>query len=586
MHDRFKYSQDQLEAFMCNHGNKFTQELLPAFEKHLDEEQKTLMASAATPMNSGSGASKAAKAAKRKSLAVPSALGAALGLSVAPAAASVAAAAEETAAKRPREEDDGGGAAAASAATGGETAVEEASAQGATPLAVEVLGDPKLWMGGPSGTYLWMDEALEDRAAERNARLLRWQRGLVEAMRSRHPDLEEVVIGAVGAATQAEVVLCGRIVCESLEGKLNERSLLLEAPRADGDGLPPARIRLNTAGCKSIVAFPGQLVCVLGRAGTAGSVFHARDLVSGLPTASPSAVPPSAPAGDDSDLHMFVMAGPFCLRDGLDYSPLERAFELAAAARPQAIVLLGPLLDASNQRVSSGEPGPAGDEAEGIETLEDIYTEVIIPLLQRSVASLRRRCAHTQVFVVPSLEDVLCFHPLPQPPLDAMLRPTLGDQAVEQLRGVRFLPNPAHLRLGGVTVSLTSADALSPLLRSGLVLRPEERRLEAGLRALLQQRCLFPAAPRDPPQVAERRAAALDFPGGQPPELCIFPSQVGSPCATHIDGSAFVNPGSVCRPAALGSFAEIRVASSRRVGAEGTAKLLQDVLRVDIHKLS
>ena len=50
-----------------------------------------------------------------------------------------------------------------------------------------------------------------------------------------------------------EVVLCGRIACEGLEGKLNERSLLLEG-RASAGG---ASTRLSVSECPAVSVFPG-----------------------------------------------------------------------------------------------------------------------------------------------------------------------------------------------------------------------------------------------------------------------------------------------------------------------------------------
>merc|ERR1719203_2275530 len=109
---------------------------------------------------------------------------------------------------------------------------------------------------------------------------------------------------------------------------------------------------------------------------------------------------------------------------------------------------------------------------------------------------------------------------------------------LEQLKllGVKFLPNPAHLDLNGLRVSVTSADALSPVLRSGLVLRPEERKIEQALRLLQQQRSLFPVLPREPARVSEARAAALDFPGKVVPDVAIFPSVSGTASGMLVDG--------------------------------------------------
>lgn len=445
------------------------------------------------------------------------------------------------------------------------------------PVKLEVLGDPKLWTGPRRGTYTWMDEALEDRATERDRRLVELEVQLAEAMKRRHLELEDVVVGVIGVPAQAEAILCGRVVCEGLEGKLNERSILIEGSRETAKG---ARMQLNVTACPSIAAFPGQLVAVLGRSGTAGTTFHARDFIAGLPAPPPATL--VAP-GCNELLHMLVAAGPYCLRDGLDYCPLEKALEYAAKANPQVLVLLGPFVDANNKLICDGDAQLEG-EAEPC-SFEEVYTKCVLRTLRRGIAALRRSSPSTQVLLVPSLEEVLCFHPMPQPPLDVALGPSLGAGGEEQFKelGAHFLPNPAHLQINGLSVTITSADALTPVLRSGLVLRPDERKIEQALRLLQQQRSLFPVVPREPAVVSEARAAALDFPGGSIPDVCIFPSASGTASGTFVDGRLFVNPGSLCRPAAYGTFAEIWLAPPP---ADGSNASLLARAQVDIQSFN
>jgi len=313
---------------------------------------------------------------------------------------------------------------------------------------------------------------------------------------------------------------------------------------------------------------------VVGRSSMSGTTFHARDFLPGVP--STLATPPKV----DRPLHMMIASGPYCLRNGLDYTPLEQVLDHAAQHRPQVLVLLGPFLDAANQQVVSGETVLPGTTEPC--SFDDIYTDHVLPTLLRGVAPLRRASPPTQVLVVPSLEEALCFHPLPQPPLDTSLCVEAGVH--EQLRriGVQFLPNPAHLLINGLRMSFTSADALSPVVRE-LVLKPEGKKIEEALRLLLHQQNLFPVLPREPAQVAESRAAALDFPNGALPHICAFPSAVGVASGTNVDGTLFVNPGPLCRPAALGTFAETRVVPPV-AGAEAVP--LRECIRVDIQKLS
>ncbi|CAK0868474.1 unnamed protein product [Prorocentrum cordatum] len=447
---------------------------------------------------------------------------------------------------------------------------EGPTAAEAAPAEVRLLGDPALWTGRRREAFSWMDESLEDRAAERDRRLSLVEGRIVAALQARRGG-EGVGLGRVGAPAQAEVALCGRIVCEGLDGRLNERSMLLEGSRASANG---ARVQLSVADCESLAAFPGQIVGVLGRSGLMGTTFHAKELVPGIP-------PAPVAARNERPVRMLVAAGPFCLRDDLDYTPLEQVLEHAARERPQVLVLMGPFLDAGNQKVLSGETHlPGSDEPCAY---EEFYGRRLLPLLRRGLAPLRQGTSPVEVLIIPSLDEAACFHPMPQPPLDVALEPLGLTDALQPLRrmGVKFLPNPAHVQVNGLCVSITSADALTPVLRE-IVLRPQGKKIEEAHRLLLRQRCLFPVVPRDPAQISEKRAAALDFPDLLEPDVCVFPSLSGTPTGAFVDGSVFVNPGSLCRPAALGTFADLRVApcGPARDAADGAG--LRGRARVDV----
>jgi len=417
--------------------------------------------------------------------------------------------------------------------------------------------------------YAWMDEPLNERKETHDARLQAFGAKVASAMQARHAD-ENLSVGAIGVPVQSEVVLSGRVVCEGLEGRLNERSILLEGCRDDGS---TSRVQLNVGNCQSVTAFPGQIVGVVGRSGMSGANFHARDFLAGLPPTPP------APAKDtERPLHMLVAAGPYCLRDSLDYAPLEQLLQHAARKQPQILVLLGPFVDAGNVKVSSGNTVLPGEQEP--RSYEEIYKNHVLPLLYRGLQPLRQGAQPTEVLIVPSLEEVLCFHPLPQPPLDSAL--SLGVAAFEPLRrlGVRFVPNPSHIQVCGMRLSLSSADALSPVLRE-LVLRPQGKKIEEALRMLVHQRTFFPAFPRDPGHVSEARSGAFDFPDDVTPDVVIFPSQMGTPSGTFIDGTAFINPGVLCR-ATLGTFAEVWT-KPREKGVTGG---IEGRVRVDIQGLS
>jgi len=403
-----------------------------------------------------------------------------------------------------------------------------------------------------------MDEAISERAVRRDERLQEWE-AIVTATLQRQA--EEAVVGTVGVRSQVETILCGRISCEGLEGRLNENSMLLEGSTLAGG----AKVQLNVANCQQVAAFPGQIVGVIGQSGMAGSTFHAKEFLPGLPQEA-------QPLGERSSLHALAVSGPFSKKDVLDFSALESVLAEVASARerPEVLIIFGPLLDSNNTKVAEGEVYLQNTEEPC--TFEEVYEE-LFALLGRHLLPLRQAKPPTEVLIVPALDEVLSFHPLPQPPIDVSMGPFLTRRdSLEQLQrlGVRFLPNPAHLEINGIKVCLTSADLLGPMLPQ-LVLRPPGKKIQEALRLLLQQRCLLPMVPREPAQVYESRASALDFPAGAP-HLCIFPSISGL-SATVADDTLFVNPGFLHKSA----MAEVWI-------APGSASL-DERFRVDMKKL-
>eukprot|EP00434_Breviolum_minutum_P027810 symbB.v1.2.024596.t1/scaffold2341.1/size81865/4 len=189
---------------------------------------------------------------------------------------------------------------------------------------VKLVGDQ--WTGGREA-YRWMDETLSERAARRDERLQEWEASITSTL---HKQVTEAVIGTVGVPSQVETILCGRIACEGLEGRLNEHSMLLE-----GSTLAAAKqVQLNVANCNRVAAIPGQIVGVVGRSGMTGNTFHAKEFLPGLPQEP-------QPLADACQLHALVVAGPFTQKNVLDFTALQTVLVDLAESRDERPEVLG-----------------------------------------------------------------------------------------------------------------------------------------------------------------------------------------------------------------------------------------------------
>src|SRR5699024_7654415 len=100
-------------------------------------------------------------------------------------------------------------------------------------------------------------------------------------------ETEDIAIGSAATQSTNEIIAVGRIASDSLEGKLNPASLVLETSRRTGAGL---RVPLKVDSLPSVNFFPGQIVALKG-INASGSYFTVNEVLSvpSLPPAASSA---------------------------------------------------------------------------------------------------------------------------------------------------------------------------------------------------------------------------------------------------------------------------------------------------------
>ncbi|KAG6033124.1 hypothetical protein E4U41_006996, partial [Claviceps citrina] len=100
-----------------------------------------------------------------------------------------------------------------------------------------------------------------------------------------HHELDDSAFGSAATRSTSEVVAVGRIACDSMEGRLNSASLVLETSRRTGMGLRvPLRMDKVRGGWGF---FPGQIVALRGNNATGGEFLVSQVLeVPLLPSAA------------------------------------------------------------------------------------------------------------------------------------------------------------------------------------------------------------------------------------------------------------------------------------------------------------
>ena len=438
-----------------------------------------------------------------------------------------------------------------------------------------------------AGSVLRRDaRCMRDRVADKAEMLERRLVSFADACEAAYPGLN--CRGAVYAASQDDVTVVGRVVCDS-EGRLNEQSVQLEGSIATSNGM---RVRLELRDVPRFSLFPGQIVCVQGQ-NPSGHCLVAKRVIAAAP---PPAARSPAGASAHGALTVAIASGPFSCVGDVAYEPLDALLASLLETKPDAAVLLGPFVDAENAVVR-------GDAAPLEQSFEEVFAHGVRDRLEQFLARAEAEGYKPAVVLVPSTRDATAAAAFPQPPL-------LPDGAVEAPRGVPVVAaaNPAFFAVNGVRFAACTQDVLRHL--SAAEAAREEgpngdrmARLAAHLPGQRSAYPLFPAA----------RAACLDaslaahLEMDVTPDVLVLPSdlnpfakivpRVPEPAAAatapalparvadaDADDDAFVavNPGRVAKGNAGGAFALMRIAEHAPAGPGEHAHAVGKRARVDI----
>lgn len=308
--------------------------------------------------------------------------------------------------------------------------------------------------------------------------------------------LEDSAFGNAAYQSPSEIIAVGRIASDTSEGKLNTASLVLEGSRRWGTG---RRVPLNVDNLNSYNFFPGQIVALRG-ANASGDFFTVNEIIS-LPLLNQPASKPDeldihntrlldTPESDPSNprpLTVLIAAGPYTTDTNLDFSPLHTLLDNAVASFADAVILVGPFLDAEHPMIRTGDfdiPPHVSNPDQA--TMTDLFRHHISSALQKFAQQLPT----CNVILVPSLRDAHHRHTVW--PQDKFVKKELGLG-----KSVHCVTNPMTLSVNEFIVGMSSLDILDMLRREELV-GGKNRAVnlyERGARNVIEQRSFLPLFP-------------------------------------------------------------------------------------------
>ena len=311
-----------------------------------------------------------------------------------------------------------------------------------------------------------------------------------------HHKLDDSVFGSAASQSTNEIAAVGRIACDTLQGKLNAASLMLEMSRRTGAGLR-VPLKVDTL---SHELFPGQIVAVRG-INASGTYFSVKEILD-IPLAPPAVSAPSTldafnqrigveevdAVNAGHALNVMVASGPYTADDNLTFEPLTALCEKAAHSYADVLIMGGPILDTEHPQLAygdfdlPGDPSIAPDNA----TLNDVFRILIGTPLRH----LAQQVPNITIILVPSVRDAVNKHvSWPQEPFEKRVL-GLPKQA-------RMVTNPVTISLNETLVGISTQDVLWDLRAEEVVIgKPKENSLLARLpRHLIQQRHFYPLYP-------------------------------------------------------------------------------------------
>lgn len=313
-----------------------------------------------------------------------------------------------------------------------------------------------------------------------------------------HYNLPDSAFGNAAGQSTNEIIAVGRIASDSLEGKLNVASLVLETSRRVGAGL---RVPLNVDQISSFEFFPGQIVALRG-VNPSGEYFTVKELLD-LPLLPVAASTPAAldahyerlRGGPDAmednrsrPLNIMIAGGPYTPDDNLHFEPLQEICTKAQNSFVDVLILTGPFLDIGHPLISTGDfdlPAELDIDADSA-TLTTVFRVMVAGIFRH----LAECVPSITIILVPSVRDIISKHvSWPQEPLS---RKELGLP-----KQAKLVPNPVALSLNEVTVGISSHDILSELRQSEVLAKnPKTANILSRLpRHLIEQRHFFPLFP-------------------------------------------------------------------------------------------
>lgn len=263
---------------------------------------------------------------------------------------------------------------------------------------------------------------------------------------------------------------------------------------------------------------------------------------------------------------IYCINGPFTSKENFDLNVFFSLLKTLSEENPHCLILNGPFIHSENEKIKNYE-------------INEDFIELFIDIINFIKDVFKDK--KTQILITPSLNDVINYYPLPQPSYDK-----LYNEINNNNNQIKFISNPQIFQINEIIFSISNFDFIQNI-NNNCIRSSNKIPIDNACEMILYQRNFYPVLNNT---ISEENENNLDkniyYEFSQynhlmydiQPDILITNSNLVN-FSKKIYNTLFINPGSLFKGKAIGSFLRITTFPPTRT-LEILKRIKIDVIKV------
>ena len=263
---------------------------------------------------------------------------------------------------------------------------------------------------------------------------------------------------------------------------------------------------------------------------------------------------------------IYCINGPFTSKENFDLNVFFSLLKTLSEENPHCLILNGPFIHSENEKIKNYE-------------INEDFIELFIDIINFIKDVFKDK--KTQIIITPSLNDVINYYPLPQPSYDK-----LYNEINNNNNQIKFISNPQIFQINEIIFSISNFDFIQNI-NNNCIRSSNKIPIDNACEMILYQRNFYPVLNNT---ISEENENNLDkniyYEFSQynhlmydiQPDILITNSNLVN-FSKKIYNTLFINPGSLFKGKAIGSFLRITTFPPTRT-LEILKRIKIDVIKV------